>query len=150
MQQGAIKDAADDWVKSNVPYVYGGTSKSGADCSESVSSIFKQAKIDIGRLTSGQFAHDRHFSRVTGDPALGDVGVYPGYVVIYGGEATGIAGRKVWSASRTGGPAFRASDEKWFGTPKWYRYSAGAGNTMVSCSGTYPIRNEVGACHELF
>jgi len=89
-QKDSIKTAAQDWVNSNVPYVYGGATKSGADCSGSVSSIYKQSGINFGRLTSGQFAHNPNFTRVQGTPDLGDIGVYPGHVVIYGGDATGV------------------------------------------------------------
>ena len=110
-QQNAIQSAAEDWSKSNVPYRSGGTTKTGADCSGAISSIYKQAGVDIGRLTSGQFTHDPRFIPVNGEPTLGDIGHYTKHVVLYGGSATGVKGRDVWSASHTGGPVFRASDK---------------------------------------
>ncbi len=85
-QQSRIWAAAEDWANSSVPYEVGGSEKSGADCSGSVSSIYAQAGINIGRLYSGQFANSPSFSRVTGQPQVGDVGVTPGHVVLYGGD----------------------------------------------------------------
>jgi RHS repeat-associated protein len=121
-QQTAVQQAAQNWSASNVPYSYGGTTKSGADCSGSISSIYAQAGINIGRMSSGKFAHNP-FSRATGAHQVGDVGVYSGHVVLYGGGATGVGGRDVWSASHTGGPVFGPAASSWYGTPKWYRYS---------------------------
>jgi len=119
-QQEAIINAANDWVAAKVPYVYGGDSKTGADCSGSVSAIFAQAGMNIGRLTSGQFAISKLFTRVTGAPAVGDVGVFPGHVAIYSGLQG--ANNNVWSAFHTGGPVFGPGNSGWFGTPVWYRY----------------------------
>lgn len=149
-QQNAIQSAAEDWSKSNVPYLYGGATKTGADCSGAISSIYKQAGINIGRLTSDQFTHDPCFTPVNGEPTLGDVGHYTKHVVLYGGSATGVKGRDVWSASHTGGPVFRASDKKWFGTPTWYRYSAGTGTGAKLTCGSYGMLDKNGQCNELF
>jgi RHS repeat-associated protein len=122
-QQAAVQAAAQDWSQSNVPYVYGGASKAGADCSGSVSGIYAQAGVDIGRMSSGGFKNSPLFSPVQGPPQLGDVGVYPGHVDIYGGNATGVPGDNVWSASHTGGPVFGPAQSGWYGTPTWYRYN---------------------------
>ena len=104
-----------------MPYVFGGTTKKGADCSGAVSSIFDQAGINIGRMSSGEFKHSPLFSPATGAPQVGDVGVYPGHVDLYGGD-TG-PGKDVWSAYHTGGPVFGPANSSWFGTPTWYRYN---------------------------
>lgn len=121
-QQAAVAAAAKDWSNSNVPYVFGGSSKKGADCSGSVSSIFDQAGIPLGRKQSQQFKQSP-FEPVPAGALLevGDVGVYPGHVVIYGGD-TGV-GKDVWSASHTNGPAFGPANSAWYGTPVWYRYN---------------------------
>jgi cell wall-associated NlpC family hydrolase len=120
-QQEAITKAANDWASSNVPYVFGGDTKKGADCSGAVSAIFAQAGMDIGRMTSGAFAISKLFTRVTGLPAVGDVGVFPGHVVIYAGDLG--AQNNVWSAFHTGGPVFGPANSMWFGKPVWYRYN---------------------------
>lgn len=123
-QQAAVQAAAQDWADSNVPYKYGGSSKKGADCSGSVSSIYKQAGIDIGRLASQGFKNTSLFSPAQGAPQVGDVGVYKGHVVIYGGNTDpDDTSMNVWSASHTGGPVFGPANSSWFGKPAWYRYN---------------------------
>jgi cell wall-associated NlpC family hydrolase len=119
-QQDEVRAAAIDWAKSGVPYVMGGANKKGADCSGSVSSIYAQAGINIGRLSSGQFKKSP-FALATGDHQVGDIAVYPGHVAVYGGE-TGVSGRDIFSASHTGGPVFGPANSSWYGNPTWYRY----------------------------
>jgi RHS repeat-associated protein len=121
-QQQALAQAAQDWSGSAVPYQFGGTTKHGADCSGSISSIFDQAGVPIGRMTSGQFANSPNFSPATGPHQVGDVGVYPGHVVLYGGDETGVPKDDVWSASHTGGPNYGPAQSTWYGNPVWYRY----------------------------
>jgi cell wall-associated NlpC family hydrolase len=120
-QLDALTKAAQDWSGNAVPYLSGGASKDGADCSGSVSAIYAQAAMPIGRMTSGGFANSPLFAPVDGAPAKGDVGWFPGHVVIYAGDLGG--GRDVWSASHTGGPVFGPMRSSWFGTAKWYRYT---------------------------
>jgi uncharacterized Zn-binding protein involved in type VI secretion len=124
-QQAAITTSAQDWVNSKVPYLYGGSNKQGADCSGSISAIYKQSGIDIKRLTSNQFTQPPFYPVPHGSPLeVGDVGVYPGHVVLYGGD-TG-PGNDIWSAFHTGGPVFgTANSNSTFrarGVPTWYRY----------------------------
>ncbi len=119
-QQAAITAAARDRAAANVTYVPGGMTKAGADCSGAVSGIYAQAGIDIGHMFSFSFPKSSKFVAVTGAPQVGDVGWYPGHVVIYDDGAG--PGRNVWSASHTGGPVFGAGASAWYGKPTWYRY----------------------------
>ncbi len=119
-QKAAIVAAAQDWATAHVPYAYGGATKRGADCSGSVSAIYAQAGINIGRMSSIGFRHSALFAPAVGVPQVGDVGLYSGHVVIYGGN-TG-PGMDVWSASHTGGPNFGPGKSSWYGTPAWYKY----------------------------
>lgn len=121
-QQAAIAAAARDWSNSNVPYVFGGASKTGADCSGSVSAIYNQAGVDVGRLQSQQFRQSPFQPVPVGAPLeVGDVGVYPGHVVIYSGNTDG--GKDVWSASHSNGPVFGPANSSWYGKPVWYRHN---------------------------
>jgi NlpC/P60 family len=124
-QQAAVVAAAQAWSQANVPYLWGGSTRAGADCSGSISGIYNEAGIDIGRLTSQGFTQSP-FSLVPAGQDLqpGDVGVYPGHVVVYGGaDNTGVSGRDVWSASHTGGNPFGPASSSWYGSPTWYRYN---------------------------
>ena len=124
-QKEAIQTAAEDWANSNVPYAYGGSTKQGADCSGSISSIYKQAGIDIGRLQSQQFSQPPFYPVPPGSPLeIGDVAVYnnPQHVAMYRGVTD--SDRDVWSAFTTGGKNFGTAKSSWFhGTPIWYRYN---------------------------
>ena len=119
-QRQALVAAAQAWSAARVPYVSGGMTRAGADCSGSVSAIYAEAGMPIGHLFSGDFRRDARFRQVAGPPEVGDVGWYPGHVVIFGGE-TG-PNKDVWSASHTGGPVFGPGLSRWYGSPTWYRY----------------------------
>ena len=121
-QKTRVISTARDWTNSHVPYVYGGSTKQGADCSGSISGIYKQSGIDIGRRSSQEFRDDP-FTPATVPLQTGDIGVYQGHVVVFGGGDTGTSGTDVWSASHTGGPDFGPSKSTWYGTPTWYRYN---------------------------
>lgn len=124
-QQNAIAAAAKSWI--GTPYLLGGCSRIGADCSGSIIAIYAMAGIKLpGRFTSSDFKHSPLFQRVTGNPEVGDVGWYPGHVVLFGGALVGgTCGGvpcNVWSATHTGGNPFEPANSAWFGTPVWYRY----------------------------
>jgi RHS repeat-associated protein len=126
-QQAAVMAVAQAWASANVPYVWGSNSMNGADCSGSVSSIYDQAGINIGRLQSQQFKLSPFKPVTPGSPLEpGDVGVYPKHVDIYAGSAnTGVAGDDVFSAfgAESVHQYFGAANSSWFGSPVWYRYS---------------------------
>ena len=119
-QKAAIAQIAQAWTDAKVPYVYGGASREGADCSGSVSAIYKEAGIDVGRFTSATIKASPLFAPVVGPPQVGDIGVYPKHVDLYGGSLA--PGRDVWSASHPGGRPFGPANSGWYGTPVWYRY----------------------------
>lgn len=120
-QQVMVRDAALDWAYAKVPYVYGGESKDGADCSGSIFGIYQQAGINIGRMSSRQFENSKLFKLAEGERQIGDIAIFPGHISIYAG-ATGVSGRDIFSAFRTGGPVFGPANSSWFGSPIWYRY----------------------------
>jgi cell wall-associated NlpC family hydrolase len=122
MQQAAVITAAQAWAQAQVPYKYGGKTKSGADCSGAVSGIFNQAGVFSNYYSSQQYAQ-YPFVPATFPLQPGDVGVYPGHVDIYGGSNTGVSGDDVWSATHTGGNPFGPANSSWFGKPAWYRYN---------------------------
>jgi RHS repeat-associated protein len=121
-QLAKLLQTARNWANSSVPYVYGGKTKNGADCSGSVYGIYNEAGLPYPYVPSNGFATSPYFTRESGGPQPGDVGVYPGHVVIYDPNAG--PGRNVWSASHTGGPVFGAGNTSWYsGTPTWYTYT---------------------------
>ncbi|HET8617215.1 MAG TPA: C40 family peptidase [Actinomycetales bacterium] len=76
------------------PYVYGGTTPSGFDCSGYTAYVFAQVGIDLPRTSSAQRAATRRISR--SDAMPGDLVFLPGHVGIYAG------GGMMWDAPRTG------------------------------------------------
>jgi RHS repeat-associated protein len=121
-QQQAVHDAAQDWANSKVPYVYGGKTKKGADCSGAVHGIYDQAGVPYPYTQANQFPNSPYFSRVPDgeSPQTGDVAVYPSHVAIFDPNAG--PGDNVWSAHQTGGPVFGPAKSSWFGTPVFYRW----------------------------
>ncbi len=81
-QQGII-DEAKTWL--GTPYVYGGTSRSGVDCSGFVQNVFKAKGIDLPRVTTDQVKSGKEVSRDQLQPGdlvffnnNGHVGIYIG------------------------------------------------------------------------
>ena len=65
------------------PYVYGGTTPSGFDCSGFVSYVYAQMGVSIPRTTSAIFAVATVISRADAQP--GDMIYSPGHISIYAG-----------------------------------------------------------------
>ncbi|MHC9538965.1 MAG: C40 family peptidase [Vulcanimicrobiota bacterium] len=81
-QQGII-DEAKTWL--GTPYVYGGTSRSGVDCSGFVQNVFKAKGINLPRVTTDQVKQGKEVSRNQLQPGdlvffhnNGHVGIYIG------------------------------------------------------------------------
>jgi len=140
-QQEAVQGAAQEWAGSDVPYVFGGKGKDGADCSGAVWAIYQQAGLQYPYLSSREIPNSKYFARIPDDasPVLGDLGVYPGHVVIYDPNAG--PGKNVWSAFHTGGPVFGAAASTWFGKPAWYRYRSGSNTSIIQRTSPNPFAN---------
>ncbi|GAA1731378.1 hypothetical protein GCM10009809_28590 [Isoptericola hypogeus] len=69
-----------------VPYVSGGTSPSGFDCSGLTQYVYAQVGISLPRTTSEQ----RYAGTVVSDPQPGDLVWTPGHVAIYAGDGMQI------------------------------------------------------------
>ncbi len=116
-----IVKAASTWE--GTKYVFGGTTKDGADCSGTTLSIYKQAGFPYEgkyRQTS-QLSHNPHFKPSPNNtPQAGDIGWWSGHVVIYSGN------NQIWTATHTGGPPYKLDLLRtWVknrGPVKWYRY----------------------------
>ena len=82
----AIIDAASRYV--GVPYVYGGSTPSGFDCSGFTSYVFAQVGISLPRTSGAQRSAGTVVSRADAQP--GDLIFSPGHIAIYAGGNTQI------------------------------------------------------------
>nr|NLD40154.1 SH3 domain-containing protein [Actinomycetales bacterium] len=93
------------------PYVYGGKSPGGFDCSGFTSYVYAQMGVSIPSSSSGQYGVGRQVSASEAQP--GDLIWWPGHVGIYTGNGNHIAARSPGTALhestiyRSGGTFFR-------------------------------------------
>lgn len=101
------------------PYVYGGASRSGTDCSGFTMQVFGHYGISLPHSVSGQFARGTHVSRSQLQPGdlvvfatcgntYGHVGIYAGGgQFIHAGSSTGVTvsslSESYWAARYVGG-----------------------------------------------
>jgi len=62
-----IKNIAEKWL--GTPYLYGGNTKAGVDCSGFVKNVYKEVGIDLPRTSAEQFKFLKH----TNSPVVGDL-----------------------------------------------------------------------------
>ncbi|WGW12668.1 NlpC/P60 family protein [Saxibacter everestensis] len=95
-----------------VPYVYGGTSPSGWDCSGFTAYVFKQVGVSLPRTSGAQKAAGRVVSAAEAKP--GDLVWHPGHVGIYAGN-----GMMYDAGSPGSGTSYRS--HSWMGSVTYIR-----------------------------
>lgn len=83
----AIIAEAQQWVTEQVPYVFGGTTKKGADCSGFVQAVFGAHGVQLGRTTQDQYKQGVNVPLGTGDPLANAL---PGDVIFFGMNNEGL------------------------------------------------------------
>jgi outer membrane protein OmpA-like peptidoglycan-associated protein len=124
-----IVSAAKTWV--GTPYVTGGNTKKGADCSGSVFGIYSEAGYAFPRVSSYDFPNLAQFRPAPENmPQSGDVGYWPGHLMIFDHDA-GITPKgeqaNGWSATHPDGKPFGVARHQWFDEHYntqvvWYRF----------------------------
>ncbi|MFZ2444934.1 MAG: toxin TcdB middle/N-terminal domain-containing protein [Syntrophobacteraceae bacterium] len=124
-QAQRVVDVARAWKEAKVPYKYGGQTRAGADCSGSISGIYEEAGLGVGRINTSSISDSPYFEPSPGNiPRAADVGVWAGrHAVLYDPKAA--PGMDLWTAHYTGGPNFGPADLQVYinnyGQPQWYR-----------------------------
>ena len=91
-----IISIAEKWL--GTPYLYGGNTKAGVDCSGFVKNVYKELGIDLPRTSAQQFATLKH----TNSPVVGDLVFFKkGNVINHVGIFIGD-GKMIHSASKRG------------------------------------------------
>lgn len=98
---GSILSIAARYV--GTPYVYGGTTPSGFDCSGYTQYVFKQVGISLPRTSGAQSQAGRRVSASEARPGdlvwtSGHIGIYAGGNMMYDAPRTGksVAKREIW------------------------------------------------------
>lgn len=100
----AIVDYARQFL--GVPYVWGGTTPAGFDCSGFTSYVFAQFGISLPRTSGAQATIGTRVSAAEARP--GDLVTWPGHVGIYTGNGNNIAARQP-GTPLTEGPIYNSS-----------------------------------------
>ena len=95
-----------------VPYVYGGTTTSGWDCSGYTSFVYSKVGVNLPRNSSGQAAAGQRVSASEARP--GDLVYRPGHVGIYAGN-----GMMYDAGSASSGTSYRS--HSWMGSVSYIR-----------------------------
>ena len=107
----------ESWI--GVPYLYGGNSREGIDCSHFVHRAYAEAGFNYEYRNTGSFPTSPNFVQTT-DVRTADVALFSGHMGIYNSTPP-KAGKTILSATTGNGVCYGAPG--WFnGTPVFYRY----------------------------
>lgn len=101
-----LASAVEDWQ--GVPYLYGGNTKKGVDCSAFVGAAYKAAGVALPR-TSKDIGQSERGLKITDELEWGDVLAYPGHVAIYLGN-----GKTAETRGTTAKPGQVGKSNIWF------------------------------------
>lgn len=105
----SVVTAAESFLPLDIPYLWGGKTTKGMDCSGFIWNVLKRAGYDVPYRTSG--ALKSWADPVSGGEALpGDLVFWPGHAAIYAGDGRiydsgtrrGVAERAIWGSPTYG------------------------------------------------